>query len=220
MRRLSTGIVANCKASSRRPNVTCSCLFGRAVFADGSLAMVDIRERAATHFDLKKRFAGAVPVSPVERSTRSRLCSTMAPGSKALSVLSVEITDLGAHAAEEHGLWPLGYTGGSSCALARNHELRSRSSYPPWGHLDCAIVDRFRPYQNAHSRHGSGSCLAAGKGRRPFVKRRSGNSRRRLSRLAFVRVNTRPQVDRADACEPGLLRKRSFGCSCWLPPRF
>jgi len=31
-------------------------------FADASLAMVDIRERAATHFDVKKRFAGAVPV--------------------------------------------------------------------------------------------------------------------------------------------------------------
>ncbi|AWO93181.1 MULTISPECIES: hypothetical protein [Bradyrhizobium] len=31
-------------------------------FADASLAMVDIRERAATYFDVKKRFAGAVPV--------------------------------------------------------------------------------------------------------------------------------------------------------------
>ena len=31
-------------------------------FADASLAMVDIRERAASHFDVKKRFAGAVPV--------------------------------------------------------------------------------------------------------------------------------------------------------------
>jgi hypothetical protein len=35
---------------------------GVRVFADASLAMVDIRERAATHFDVKKRFAGAVPV--------------------------------------------------------------------------------------------------------------------------------------------------------------
>ncbi|MBV9241128.1 MAG: hypothetical protein JO314_03885 [Acidobacteria bacterium] len=31
-------------------------------FADSSLAMVDIRERAPTHFDVKKRFTGAVPV--------------------------------------------------------------------------------------------------------------------------------------------------------------
>jgi hypothetical protein len=31
-------------------------------FADASLAMVDIRERAATHFDVKKCFAGAVPI--------------------------------------------------------------------------------------------------------------------------------------------------------------
>jgi hypothetical protein len=31
-------------------------------FTDASLAMVDIRERAASHFDVKKRFAGAVPV--------------------------------------------------------------------------------------------------------------------------------------------------------------
>ena len=31
-------------------------------FADASLAMVDIRERAATYFDVKRRFAGAVPV--------------------------------------------------------------------------------------------------------------------------------------------------------------
>jgi len=31
-------------------------------FADASLAMVNIRERAATYFDVKKRFAGAVPV--------------------------------------------------------------------------------------------------------------------------------------------------------------
>ncbi|MFB9266925.1 hypothetical protein ACFFWD_27825 [Bradyrhizobium erythrophlei] len=31
-------------------------------FADASLAMVDIRERAAIYFDVKKRFAGAVPV--------------------------------------------------------------------------------------------------------------------------------------------------------------
>lgn len=31
-------------------------------FADASLAMVDIRERAATSYDVKKRFAGAVPV--------------------------------------------------------------------------------------------------------------------------------------------------------------
>ncbi|MCW1989080.1 hypothetical protein ABIE85_003914 [Bradyrhizobium diazoefficiens] len=31
-------------------------------FADASLAMVDICERAATYFDVKKRFAGAVPV--------------------------------------------------------------------------------------------------------------------------------------------------------------
>ncbi|MGY3343702.1 MULTISPECIES: hypothetical protein [unclassified Bradyrhizobium] len=31
-------------------------------FVDASLAMVDIRERAATYFDVKKRFAGAVPV--------------------------------------------------------------------------------------------------------------------------------------------------------------
>jgi hypothetical protein len=31
-------------------------------FADASLAMVNIRERAATHFDVRKRFAGAVPV--------------------------------------------------------------------------------------------------------------------------------------------------------------
>jgi hypothetical protein len=31
-------------------------------FADASLAMVDIRERATTYFDVRKRFAGAVPV--------------------------------------------------------------------------------------------------------------------------------------------------------------
>ncbi|MDH2403169.1 hypothetical protein QCM77_24915 [Bradyrhizobium sp. SSUT18] len=31
-------------------------------FVDASLAMVDIRERAATYFDVKKRFAGAVPI--------------------------------------------------------------------------------------------------------------------------------------------------------------
>ncbi|MHC2620368.1 hypothetical protein ACVIW2_002400 [Bradyrhizobium huanghuaihaiense] len=31
-------------------------------FADASLTMVDIRERAATYFDVKKRFAGAVPI--------------------------------------------------------------------------------------------------------------------------------------------------------------
>ncbi|MGY2908705.1 hypothetical protein [Bradyrhizobium sp. URHC0002] len=31
-------------------------------FADASLAMVDVRERAATYFDVKKRFAGAVPI--------------------------------------------------------------------------------------------------------------------------------------------------------------
>ena len=31
-------------------------------FADASLAMVDIRERAANHYDVRKRFAGAVPV--------------------------------------------------------------------------------------------------------------------------------------------------------------
>ena len=31
-------------------------------FADASVAMVDIRERAATYFDVRKRFAGAVPV--------------------------------------------------------------------------------------------------------------------------------------------------------------
>ncbi|MCP3459276.1 hypothetical protein [Bradyrhizobium sp. CCGUVB23] len=35
---------------------------GMRFFADASLAMVDIRERSATYFDVKKRFAGAVPV--------------------------------------------------------------------------------------------------------------------------------------------------------------
>ncbi|WP_271615360.1 hypothetical protein [Bradyrhizobium sp. CCBAU 51627] len=35
---------------------------GVSFFADASLAMVDIRERAETYFDVKKRFAGVVPV--------------------------------------------------------------------------------------------------------------------------------------------------------------
>ena len=35
---------------------------GARFFVDASVGMLDIRERTATHFDVKKRFAGAVPV--------------------------------------------------------------------------------------------------------------------------------------------------------------
>ncbi|QOG22570.1 MULTISPECIES: hypothetical protein [Bradyrhizobium] len=47
---------------------------GLRFFADASRAMVDIHERAASYFDVKKRFAGAVPIVMYLRSAFRDVC--------------------------------------------------------------------------------------------------------------------------------------------------
>ncbi|GIQ77006.1 hypothetical protein [Bradyrhizobium sp. RD5-C2] len=55
-------------------------------FADSSLTMVDIRERTATYFDVKKRFAGAVPIVMYLKWAFRDVCLTAAETSACLII--------------------------------------------------------------------------------------------------------------------------------------
>ena len=55
-------------------------------FADSSLTMMDIRERTATYFDVKKRFAGAVPIVMYLKWAFRDVCLTAAETSACLII--------------------------------------------------------------------------------------------------------------------------------------
>ena len=59
---------------------------GARFFADSSLTMVDIRERTATYFDVKKRFAGAVPIVMYLKWAFRDVCLTSAETSACLII--------------------------------------------------------------------------------------------------------------------------------------
>ena len=90
-------------------------------FADASLAMVDIRERAATYFDVKKRFAGAVPVVMYLKWSFRDVCWTTSETNACLII-------------DDPPLWPrYGFLDfGELLQLANEQPFATTIAFIPW----------------------------------------------------------------------------------------
>lgn len=90
-------------------------------FADASLAMVDIRVRAATYFDVKKRFAGAVPVVMYLKWSFRDVCWTASETSACLII-------------DDPPLWPrYGFLDiGELLQLANKQSFATTIAFIPW----------------------------------------------------------------------------------------
>jgi hypothetical protein len=90
-------------------------------FADASLAIVDVRERAATHFDVKKRFAGAVSVVMYLKWSFRGVCWT-APETNACVII------------DDPPLWPrYGFLDfGELLQLANKQTFAATIAFIPW----------------------------------------------------------------------------------------
>ena len=94
---------------------------GLRFFADASLAMVDIRERAATYFDVKKRFAGAVPVVMYLKWSFRDVCWTTSETNACLII-------------DDPPLWPrYGFLDfGELLQLANEQPFATTIAFIPW----------------------------------------------------------------------------------------
>ncbi|WGR70590.1 MULTISPECIES: hypothetical protein [unclassified Bradyrhizobium] len=90
-------------------------------FADASLVMVDIRERAATYFDVKKRFAGAVPVVMYLKWSFRDVCWTTSEANACLII-------------DDPPLWPrYGFLDfGELLQLADKQTFATTIAFIPW----------------------------------------------------------------------------------------
>lgn len=94
---------------------------GVRLFADASLAMVNIRERAASYFDVKKRFAGAVPVVMYLKWSFRDVCWTNSETSACLII-------------DDPPLWPrYGFLDfGELLQLADKQTFATTVAFIPW----------------------------------------------------------------------------------------